>query len=125
MMHRIALMILTGSGLALAAPPPLNIIDIYRATSDPALPPPPIGFFRTIVSFTFSPDEKWIAVTLQGRALKGGLTPVQNTFLLLPLHPAEGRRVEIDPVTGGTVLWSPGLGIRGCPGKSGKTTRCS
>ena len=118
-------MILTGSGLALAAPPPLNIIDIYRATSDPALPPPPIGFFPTIVSFTFSPDEKWIAVTLQGRAMKGGLTPVQNTFLLLPLHPAEGRRVEIDPYTGGTVLWSPDSKSVVVQGNPGKTTRCS
>jgi hypothetical protein len=73
-------MIPTGSGLALAtlppealppdAPPP-KLIDIYRANSDPALPALSSGFFYTVHSFVFSPDEQWIAVAIRpGKARK-------------------------------------------------------
>jgi hypothetical protein len=108
----IALMILTGSGLALAAPPPEapppKLIDLYRANSDPALAVLPSGFSYAVASLAFSPDEQWIAVELRPRAIQAGVTPSPNgTLLLLPLHPADGRRVEIDAGTGGSVLWSP------------------
>ena len=104
-------MILTGSGLALAAPPgapPPKLIDIYRANSDPALPPPPSGFSYVVASLAFSPDEQWIAVALRARAMQAGVTPISDSpLLLLPLHQADARRVEIDPGTGSSVLWSP------------------
>ncbi len=105
-------MILTGSGLALAAPqpeaPPPKLIDVYRANSDPALPPLPSGFIRTVASIAFSPDEQWIAVGLRVHAMQAGVTPILNgTLLLLPLHPGDVRRVEIDPGRQGALLWSP------------------
>ena len=112
MTRRIAILIMIGSGLALAAPPlqalPPKLIDIYRANSDPALPPLPSGFSHTVASFAFSPDEQWIAVALSARAIQAGVTLIPDRILLLlPLHPTDGRRVEIDPGARGGVLWSP------------------
>jgi hypothetical protein len=111
MTHRIAIVILTGSSLALAAPPPEapppKLIDIYRANADPALPRLPSRLFRIVYSLIFSPDEQWLAVTLSARATGGGLTSIPNILLLLPLHPAGSRRVEIDADAGYPVLWSP------------------
>jgi hypothetical protein len=112
MMHGIAIMMLTGSGLALAAPqpeaPPPKLSDVYRANSDPALPSLPSGFFRTVASIAFSPDEQWIAVGLRVHAMQAGVAPILNsTLLLLPLHPGDGRRVEIDPGRQNALLWSP------------------
>src|SRR5580698_6706853 len=86
MTGKIAIMILTGSGLALAAPPrnappspdapsPI-LIDTYRAASDPALPPLPSGFVYTVRSFVFSPDEQWIAVSLRPHAMQAGVSPI-------------------------------------------------
>jgi hypothetical protein len=123
MTHRIAIMILAGSCLPLAAlppqAPPPKLIDIYRAKSDPELPPLPSGYSYTVHSFVFSPDEQWIAVALRPRAMQAGVTPItgnlDSILLLLPLHPADHRRVEIDPGPPGfegagpseAVLWSP------------------
>jgi hypothetical protein len=128
MTRRIAIMILTGSGLALAAPPPKalppdapppKLLEIYRPGSDPARPPLPAGFLYAVRSFVFSPDEQWLAVSLRPRAMQAGVTPamgkLDTTLLLLPLRPADGRRVEIDPGPPGfegagpseAVLWSP------------------
>lgn len=123
MTRRIAILILTGSVLALAAPPqeapPPKLIDVYRATSDPALPPLPSGFFYTVHSFAFSPDAHWIAVALRPHAMQTSVSSIpgnlDSILLLLPLHPSDGRRVQIDPGPPGfegagpseAVLWSP------------------
>lgn len=109
-MRRIAIVILACSSLMLAAPPPEapppKLIEIYRAYSDPKLPPVPSGFSWRVVFFAFSPDEQWIAVMLHpSPTQKGGIPVADNTLLLLPLH-AGNARVQIDPGTPVAALWS-------------------
>ena len=114
-MRRITMVLLAGFGLAVAAPPsgappasaapPPKCIAAYTAHTDPALPPIPSGFFWEVSSFSFSPDEQWIAVTLGARGILG---PVRHwNVLLLPVHPAGGQRVDLGAGTRDAV-WSPG-----------------
>lgn len=107
-MHRIAITILAVSCLVLAAPPPPNLIGIYQAHADPALPPLPAGFVYEVSAFTFSPDEQWLAVAIHALPPDPHVTRIPDgTLLLLPLDPAQGRRVEIDAGAHGSALWSP------------------
>lgn len=112
MTHRIAMVILTGCGLALAAhrpkAPPPKLIGIYRAGADPALPPLPHGFLYRVNTIAFSPDERFVSVALVARPKDRSAPPKDgSTVLLLPLPPAGGREVEIHSDTQSAVLWSP------------------
>ncbi len=111
MTRRIAILIMIGSGLALAAPPlqapPPKLIDICRANSDPGLPQLRAGFSYNVASFAFSPDEQWMSVALRAHAVQAGVTRIADTAILLPLRPANGRKVEIKSGAQDTILWSP------------------
>ena len=112
MTRSLATTILIASGLAFAAPPPQppppNLIDLYRANSDPALPPLPSDFSYSVGLFAFSPDEQWLGVVLLARRTQSGKTPAPDSILLLvPLQGGDSRRIRIDPSLGTSVLWAP------------------
>lgn len=83
----------------IASPPPRVIqqIDLSQIVSLPGDYPP--GF-----SFAFSPDEKWLAVTIGAHRDLGS-----GSVLLLPINRPLDERVEINPGMHptGTPGWSP------------------
>jgi hypothetical protein len=110
MLLKIGMITLAGAVLALAAPPPPKLIDIYRANSDLALPPPPAGFYRTMYYFAFSPDEQWIALVVGtlGTDMRAPVRFLPSTLILLPVHSSDRQPVHISPgVHSGSPHWSP------------------
>ncbi len=119
-----AVLLLAAVQFVSGAPPTVpqsNLIYTYSTSNDQALPPLPPGFVRTL-SFTFSPDEQWVAILVGARATsphKPGV-PIGSTLLLVPVPASASQTVRIDPgmPLRGTPLWSPdsqAVAVQGMP----------